>query len=211
MTVQQKHEGAIYWVGPAVENTAAFSAKTLFVNGVRSIPQMIEYATEHNCKHIYLGADDSFQKNKLWNNVIPELLNTGLKVTLEYPFDAHDFVVEILDNTSWAHPNFIPVVSCKIQNVENLSKNLYLKVDDKSFDYSNDGVWTIPVTELIDRNRQTLWQDYASEVLLRDADVKKEKKVETSSVSNNKGKQAKKTNTSKTKAPRAGNAVTVEE
>jgi len=205
MTVQKNHEGAIYWVGPEVENTAAFSAKTLFVNGVRSISQMIEYATEFGCKHIHLGADDSFQKNKLWNNILPELLDTGLKITLEYPFDAHDFVVETLDTSVWAHNNFIPVVACKIQNIETLSKNLCLKVDDKSFEYSNDGVWTLSITELLDRNRQTLWQDYVDEVKLRDADVKKEKKVETPQIDNIKVAQ-KETKPIKTKKARAGNA-----
>lgn len=165
----------VYYTGPEVRTTAANGAKTLFVVGVRSIPQMIELANEHNCKHICLGAKDSFQNNKLWNEIVPALLTEGFWVTLEYPTVSQNFVVEQIDPEWIAHPKFIPLIKCVITHVETLNKNLTLLIDDSG--ETNSGVWSIPQSELLDRNRYTPWVDYGhEEVIMTDEELKELRK-----------------------------------
>jgi hypothetical protein len=179
MTIErQDHDDAVYFVGPEVETSAAFSKKTLFVVGVRGIQQMIDLAREHNCPHIYLGANRSFQNNKLWAEIVPALLDEGFWVTLDYPASAQQFVVDTLPGKYAAHPHFIPMVSCIVPYVETFSKNLVLKVDDTDFQGTNTGVWCIPQHDLLDRNRFTPWVDYGNdEVIMRDSDIKALRKI----------------------------------
>lgn len=165
----------VYYAGPEVRTTAANGSKTLYVVGVRSIPQMIEVAQENNCKHICLGAKNSFQNNKLWGEIVPALLTEGFWVTLEYPTESQNFVVETIDPTFVAHPKFVPLVKCSITYVETLNRNLTLMIDDGG--ETNTGVWSIPQSELLDRNRYTPWVDYENEeVIMTDEDLKEFRK-----------------------------------
>lgn len=174
MSLDRKgHDDAVFFIGNEIETTPAAGMKTLFVSGVRSIPQTIELAHTHNCKHVYLGANRSFQKNKLWNEIIPALLAEGFRVTLDYPADAQEYVVDLLPAEVVNHPYFIPMASVQIAHVETFSKNFVVKVDDVKFQGTNSGVWCIAAAELLDRNRFTSWEEYTQdEVLLRDADIK---------------------------------------
>ena len=124
---REGHEGAIYFVGPEIEHTPAFGMKTLFVVGLRAVAQIVEYAEEQTCKHIYLAANCSFQKNKLWNTLIPELLNKGYKVTLDWPIEAHDYVMETLDPFIASHKDFTPIVSCKYKASKHSIKTSQLR------------------------------------------------------------------------------------
>lgn len=174
MTIEREgHDDVVYFVGPEVETTPAYGMKTLFVVGVRGVAQMVEKATEHNCKHIYLGANRSFQKNKLWSDIIPELIDAGFKVTLDYPVEAQGFVVELLDPAYSNHPSFIPMVSCILPGVETFSKQMTIKIDDTGFEEANTGVWCLNASELLDVNRFTGWNEYVhDEVIMRDSDIK---------------------------------------
>lgn len=175
MTIEREgHDEAVYFVGPEVETTPACGMKTLFVVGVRSVAQMIEKATENDCKHIYLGANRSFQKNKLWGDIVPELIDAGFKVTLDYPISSADFVVELFDETKIAnHPDFIPMISAIVPKVETFSKNLTIKIDDVGFEDTNTGVWCLPIRELLDSNRYTPWSEYVNDhVVMTDSDIK---------------------------------------
>lgn len=179
---RENHDNVIYFAGPEVEHTPHFSHRTLFVVGVRGLAQMVEYANENKCTHVYLGANQSFQKNKFWNNIITGLLAAGLRVTLDYPVEHHSFVIDILDKHIWHNSNFVPLLSCKIRGVEDICKNLTLKIDDVDFNVSNTGVWTKSINELLDPNRKTEWSEYTNdEILLRDTDVKKNAEKQTNS------------------------------
>lgn len=155
-----KNDEVVYAVGPEIEHTPVFSSKTLFVNGIRSVSQMLEFAEKDHCKHICLGAFDSFQKNKKWNEIISQLLNAELHVSLHYPADADDFLLEALTADVWGHPYFIPVIVISMSGVADRSKNLMLKVGDGYQPESNPGVWTIPMREVLDSNRFTPWGDF---------------------------------------------------
>ena len=149
----------VYAVGPEVEHTPVCGAKTLFVNGVRSIEQMLEFAAEYNCKHVVLGAFDSFQKNKLWNKIIPALLNAGFHVSLHYPVESHEFLLTELDHSIWSHGKFIPVIDIRLPHLIYLNSNLMLKISDV-VGGSNGGVWSTTVRESLDSNRFTAWAEY---------------------------------------------------
>lgn len=171
---RKEYDNVIFYVGPEVEQTPAFSLKTLFVQGVRSAAKILEYAEKHNCKHVKIGANNSFQRNKLLAGVVTEILQAGVKVSLVYPVDAHEFVLETYNDDILGHPNFIPVVTCQIRRLESISKNMSVKIDDAEFGGSNAGVWTFVTHNLLDPNRKTDWNDYShEEVLLTDEEHKK--------------------------------------
>lgn len=170
---RENHNDAVFFVGPEVESTPASGMKTLFVVGVRNVAHVIKYAEEHNCKHVYLGANMSFQRNKLWGGMIEDLLAADYKVTFDYPVDAHEWVLETFGPKINNHRNFIPMISCKIAEVETLNPNTSVKIDDVDFEGKNSGVWVMPVHELLDSNRFTGWNEYGhDEVVARDDDIK---------------------------------------
>lgn len=167
---RENSSDVIFFMGTESNSTPAYGIKTLFVVGYRDIDQILTNARENGCKHIYLGANDSFQKNKLWNVVISTLLNSGYKVTLDFPLELHSYVIDLLDNNVFSDKRFIPIIGCKIKKVETLSDNLVIKIDDENFNYSNSGIWCLPKNDLLDCNRYTSWDDYGNDVNL----VKKE-------------------------------------
>lgn len=163
----------VYAVGPEVEHTPVFSAKTLFVNGIRKVEQMTEFATLNGCKHISLGAFDSFQKNKKWNDIISALLASGLHVSLHYPAETHEYLLQTLDNAIWGHPYFIPIVVITLPRIRDLNKNFMFKFSDE-VGGTNLGVWCSPAREVLDSNRFTPWDDYNNIVtFLTNAGLKK--------------------------------------
>lgn len=165
-------DDAVFVIGPEVTTTAAEGLKTLYVVGFRSVVQMKHIIEEHKCKNVVLGANNSYQKNKLWNDVIQELLNTGVRVTFEYPIKVHEKMLEVIKPEIFAHPNFIPVVEVELENIENVSKNFTIRFNDNDDNKTNSGVWTVPHTEILDTNRHTLWQDFNNfEVLYREGDI----------------------------------------
>lgn len=169
----KKSDTVVYAVGSEVEHSPVFSMKTLFVNGIRNVSQMVEFAKEHGCKHICLGAYNSFQKSKKWNDVIRELLETGIYVSFHYHADAHEFLLETLDTVVWGHPYFIPVIVVNLPHVLDLSKNLMLKINDEDRG-SNLGVWSSPMREVLDSNRFASWADFENrETVLTASELKK--------------------------------------
>lgn len=171
-----KYENVIFYCGPEVNHTAANGLKTLFVSGFRSTQQIIELSNFNTCKAIHLGVNGTFQKNKNLASQLPMLLETGLKVTLEYPLDAHGFVLEMLPAEVLNHPNFIPLINCEIERIDLTNKNLAVKFDDIEFGGKNRGVWTLPVGEIMDSNRFASWEDHGNEeILLREEKKSKPK------------------------------------
>ena len=169
---REGHDEAVFFIGPEVETTPANGMKTLFVVGIRSIPLIIKLAKEQNCKHVYLGANQSFQKNKAWNKIIPELIDAGLRVTLDYPVDAHSYVVDLLKDSIGSHPYFIPMASCVIGNIETFNKNFTIKIDDEGFNVTNTGVWCHSASTLLDSNRYTPWSEYGGDqVIMTNDDI----------------------------------------
>ena len=168
------HDNAVFFIGPEVEHTQTFSMKTLFVVGPRNKEQTLEFAKEHDCKHVYLGANKTFQKNKRFIELAEYLIDNRLKVTIDYPVTAHEWVLENWPAELLNHKDFIPMISVEIPKVETFAKNAVVKVDDTGMNENNSGVWTLPVNEILDSNRYTPWSEYVNdEVIWTEEDNKK--------------------------------------
>ena len=175
-TMTNKYENVIFYCGPEVNHTAANGLKTLFVMGFRGTQQIIELANFNSFRAIHLGIHGTFQKNKNLASQLPLLLETGLRITLEYPIDAHQFVLDMLPDGVRTHPNFIPLINCEIDKIALTSKNLAVKFNDTEFGGGNRGVWTLPVNEIMDSNRFASWEDHENEeILLREEKKSKSK------------------------------------
>jgi hypothetical protein len=168
------HNDAVFFVGPEVEHTSTYSMKTLFVVGPRNKDQVLEFAVNNTCKHVYLGANKSFQKNKKYIEVAVHLIENHIKVTFDYPQSAHEWVLENWPHAILNHKDFIPMISVEIPKIETFAQNAVVKIDDTGMNKNNTGVWTLPVQELLDSNRFTPWSEYVNdEVVWTEDDNKK--------------------------------------
>lgn len=172
------HSDAAFFLAVDITTSPAQGLKTLFVAGIRSLDQIAALAEEHNVKHVYLGANQSFQRNKAWAEIIPALIGKGYRVTLDFPNAAVEYVRELLlPSGILGSPSFIPVVSVAVPFVESLNKNLIVKIDDISYDGTNSGVWCVPAHSLLDSNRFTQWNEFgADQILLTNRDIKELRK-----------------------------------
>ena len=161
-----------FFVGTEIEKTPAFGMKTLFVVGIQDTAEIIKYANERNCKHIYFGANQSFSTEgvddyegwKSWEDMIKPCLDAGLWCTLDFDVSELEGVCESGLNE---HRKFIPQISVKIPYLQLLNYNATIKIDDKGFEASNPGVWCIPLTELTQRNYFNTWDDYSKDEIIK--------------------------------------------
>jgi len=156
-----------FFIGTEVEHTPAYGLKTLFVVGLCDIDQINHLVLSHNCEHIYLGANQSFnpgnwingdyELSDKWNNFIKQVLDLNLPTTLDFDIKHVEWVIE---GCYSENDNFIPQISVKIPYLEQLRYNATLKIDDKDFAASNPGVWCHSLHNLLDRKLFTPWQNY---------------------------------------------------
>ena len=162
-----------FFRGIEVEYTPAFGLQTLFVVGIQNVDTVLKHAS--GCKHIYLGANQSFYPEGHvigqpglddWGKFITKILtNTKLLVTLD--FDVK-WTERILELGLTEYKNFIPMISVKLPYVNQLGYNASLKIDDIDFDKSNPGVWTHQVHDLLDSNRFTPWREYTGDTIIKE-------------------------------------------
>jgi len=163
--------GVRFFTGTEVEHTPAHGLKTLFVVGVDDHGKIVSMAREHDCQHIYLGANQSFDPgpwqrgdhsdSDAWDVMINGCLKaTDLVVTLD--FDVRH-VEWVLEGGYCEHDNFIPQISVKLPYISLLNYNAMLKIDDKDYKSSNPGVWCHPVHDLMDRRVFTSWDKYTKD------------------------------------------------
>lgn len=145
-----------FFVGNEVEHTPFFGMRTLFVCGIQDVGKILIKAEEHKCEHIYLGANHSFLVCSDWNKMIHILLGAGYKVTLDYPIRQHYILSFILDQDLMKSKKLVRIASCKLENIENEYKNMLIRIGGTT----NTGVWTIPVSEILNEDRKTDWIEY---------------------------------------------------
>lgn len=147
----------VFLVGPYLDTTRFQGQKTLYVTGVRNPAMTIEYARENGCKHVFLGYNNSFQRNKFLLGLIEELLTCGFNVTVEFPFQSLDWCQENFKKEWVDSNNFLPLVNVMLPNISVLGGNYHIKISDDT--RSNVGEWTMPVSELCDSNRLLVWDE----------------------------------------------------
>ena len=157
------HENATYFVGIEIEQTPMFGQKTLFVVGVRPAQEILGAALNENCPHIFLGANHSFEPTNRWRDLIIELLEADVMITLDFD---HSHWMWVLESGAMEYSNFHPVVSIKMPYIEQANYNTTIKLDDTDFEHSNPGVWCHELNDLKSRNRFTPWRRYKNDQVL---------------------------------------------
>lgn len=151
----------IIFVGEEVESSPFKGEKTLFVVGLQPIYEIIEIAKKEKATHVYLTANHSWVKHKKasFELMAKEILKSGLKVTIETPFNE---IVEFLDEIAF-HENFCHMISVAIPNLTKYGRNATIKIDDADFNFSNRGVWVSPINEM----PFTPWDVYGKDKVIR--------------------------------------------
>lgn len=160
---QGTKEDVTMFVGTEVEHTPQYGKKTLFVVGLQNVDDIMNTANEQGCKHIYLGANMSWQKDENWDNMVFPLLKDGYWVTLDFPVTNTEWVLE---SGYTEYNRFIPMISVKMPYIDQLGYNACLKIDDKDFDSTNPGVWVHKVHDLKTRETFTDWSKYTTDEII---------------------------------------------
>lgn len=164
------HEDRKFFFGKEVEHTPAFGQDTLFVVGFQTpadIEKMLSKTT-YDTKHIYFGANQSFDPHssedwQIWETMIRAFLDCGFWCTLDFDVRHTELVAE----TSLVEYNtFIPMISVKIPYVRLMNYNAVVKIDDRDFAATNPGVWCHSLHDLQRRDKFTDWSQYSSDEVL---------------------------------------------
>jgi hypothetical protein len=152
-----------------------YGEKTLFVVGTTDTATIIRHAADHSIKHIYCGANQSFdvkektrgwcrERAYVWETMISLLLkNADLWVTLDIDIKYVDWLTQCSFSQ---HNRFIPMLSAKIPHIQELNYNTCLKLDDIDFDKTNPGVWTHRLHDLKSTQVFTDWSKYTKDETL---------------------------------------------
>ena len=156
------------FTGYEVERTPAYGMKTLFIVGFEHPDRIRSLCKEHNCEHIFFGANHSYNPHKHedwedWENMILPLLKEGYLCSLDIPLGA---VEKFNDGSYNEFDNFIPQIRVPIPYAKLWNYNTMIKIDDKDFQASNPGVWCHSLHDLMSRERFTNWQEYRKDIVI---------------------------------------------
>jgi hypothetical protein len=158
-----------FFVGTEVEHTPAFGMRTLFVTGVQSGSDIQARALAYKCKHIFFGANHSFnptdyKEHKEWEDMILLFLKSDYLCSLDIPLNQ---VEEFNDGGLNEWNNFIPQIRIPIPYIKLWNYNTMLKIDDKDFKATNPGVWSHSLHTLMDRSKFTDWAQYKNDEIVK--------------------------------------------
>ena len=149
-----------FFIGPAVEHTPACGKRTLFVNGLQGIEQIETAVKENKTQHVLLGHAGSLDSSKV-NQYIEQLtylLDRGIVVTLEYPVQQHEMMLDTIPISIWQCRNFVPLLTMNIPSIQTINANLTVKVSD--IRCAEPGSWCMHFRELTDSNKFTDRAEY---------------------------------------------------
>lgn len=157
-----------FFVDRAVESSELRGHYTLFVVGIQPVQEILVNAFNHECTHIYLGANQSFemlteQDQVEWGIMLKDLLDNNIMVTLDYDVAYHS---DVLAMGLHKYENFVPMVSVKLPHVREMNQNTVIKIDDAHFKHSNPGVWCHSINKLTQQDTVfTGWDQYQNTVI----------------------------------------------
>lgn len=154
-----------FFIGNEVEHSPAYGRRTLFVVGVQSEKQINTNYETYKCEHIYFGANRSFPPLAVndgaswlqWEQMVLPFLKKGHLCTLDVPISC---VEGLTESSLVEYFNFIPMISAPIPYIGLLGYNATLKLDDRSSNDTNPGVWCHSLHDLKDRQAFTDWSAY---------------------------------------------------
>jgi hypothetical protein len=165
------HEAVSFFVGTEVEHSPAYGEKTLFVIGIQDSTEILTKAKDHDCTHIYFGANQSFPTLDIndasgwqpWERMITDCLDAKFLCTLDLDISCAE---GLLEGGLTERHNFIPMLSVKIPYIRQFPYGTTLKLDDKDFQATNAGVWCHNLHDLQKRRVFTDWSKYTQDKVL---------------------------------------------
>ena len=167
-------ESVLFFTGVEVEKTPAYGLKTLFVTGIHEPHEIQKHYDEHQCEHIFFGANHSFNpginfpsdadKWAPWENMIKAFLTAGKLCSLDIPITLAE---AFLESGLTEYENFIPQLRIPLPYAKLWNYNTMLKIDDKDFKASNPGVWCHSLHDLMDREKFTDWSKYGLDKVIK--------------------------------------------
>lgn len=166
-----------FFIGNEVEHTPVFGMRTLFVTGVQptdAIDSILSTEnsfldTDKHIKHIFFGANHSFNPNgygehKQWEEMITYFLEKDIWCSLDIPMNQ---VEEFNEGGLNDFDMFIPQIRVPIPYIKLWNYNTMIKIDDKDFNSTNPGVWTHSLHTLKDRSKFTSWDMYNNDTIIK--------------------------------------------
>jgi len=155
--------------GREVEKTPAYAMNTLFVVGIQPILDITNAIGKLKAEHIFFGANHSFNPKTSeewdeWEKMIQHFLKEGHLCSLDIPFSA---VEEFNEGGLCEFNNFIPQIRVPVPYVKLWNYNTMIKIDDKSYNSTNPGVWCHRLHDLMDSDKFTKWKDYTLDTILK--------------------------------------------
>ena len=156
-----------FFTGVEVEKTPAYGMETLFIVGLASPSVIDKHLQDTNIKHIFFGANHSFDPEKNpnskydfyreWESMILHYLGQGYFCTLDIPLSA---CVDFHEGPLCEYDNFIPQIRVPLPYTSLWNYNTMVKIDDVDFKATNPGVWCHSLHDLMDREKITDWNKY---------------------------------------------------
>ena len=163
-----------FFTGIEVEKTPAFGMKTLFVTGIQSFHDIMEFYNREGCEHIFFGANHSFNPGTNfpedadewtpWDNMIKAFLTAGKLCSLDIPISLAE---AFLESPLIEYDNFIPQLRIPLPYAKLWNYNTMLKIDDKDFKATNPGVWCHSLHDLMDKEKFTDWTKYGLDKVIK--------------------------------------------
>lgn len=158
----------VYFVGSEVEALPTKDMKTLFVATIQdiltnSIDHIVSMCEQYDCKSVYLGANHVFKHASIPFGAIvsfaEELTDTGLFVIVDWPYSKY---FQYMAYPQIDNEKVIFMISVETPSIEK-QKNLFVKLDDVTFNHSNRGVWVTSPSQIEKQNGFNDWTVYTKD------------------------------------------------
>ena len=167
--VQGEQDDVQFFTGVEIEHTPAYGMNTLFVTSLQTIDAIeLLLATNNNIKHIFFGANHSFNPTTpeewdSWEEMIVHFLENEYWCSLDIPMTA---VESFNDGRLNEFDNFIPQIRVPVPYIKLWNYNTMIKIDDKGFKATNPGVWSHSLHSLTNRQNFTPWSKYKDDKII---------------------------------------------
>ncbi len=162
----EKNKEVTFFIGKEVEKTPAYDKTTLFVVGLQPITEIEKHL--ENIDHIFFGANHSFDPTSneewtAWEELIQYFLDSGKFCSLDINIKhAEDFN----EGGLCEYNKFIPQIRIPIPYIQLWNYNTMIKIDDKSYNATNPGVWCHRLHKLKDPEAFTDWEKYTLDKII---------------------------------------------
>lgn len=162
MLDSEQRQQVTYFVGVEVEHTPLYGKPTLFVVGTPPVEDIVARAHAKHIDHVYLGTSRSFNPATLadwavWTQLIEQLLESGLWVTLDFDYN---YVDNVATSSYSQHKKFVPMISLKTAYAKLFNPNLRLRIQ------TQDGVHNHSIGDIMQQGHFTAWDEYLGDQVI---------------------------------------------